>query len=138
MASALRLIVRTPHAVVIDEAFDAIRVPTESGQVGLERGSEPAVLVFEAGVMLLRRGAAVRFLATAGGLLRGSRGEIEAFTPIALLGENAADLRARLDQALEAPSEENALRRELGRLETEILRELRHREGAPLRAVRAR
>ena len=122
------MIVRTPHAVVVEGDFASVRAPTLSGQVGLRAGAEPAVLVLEAGVLLLRRGAALRFVATAGGVLRSERAAIEVFTPLAIVGADAASVRTKLDQALAVPSEERELRRELQRLETDILRELRGRE----------
>jgi F0F1-type ATP synthase epsilon subunit len=121
----LRLVVRTPHAVVLDEACDALRVPTHTGQVGLRPGTEASVLVIEPGLALVRRGDALRYLATAGGVLRHAEGAAEVFTPLAVVGEDVDAVRTALAQALAAPSDERELRALLGRLEGEILRELR-------------
>jgi hypothetical protein len=68
--------------------------------------------------------------------LRGGRERAEVFTPLAIEGEDAAALEERLAKAQATPSDESAVRRELGRLESEILRELRRANGEAQRPGR--
>jgi len=129
---SLELVVRTPHEVVFEAAVESLRVPTDSGQVGLRPGAEPTVLPLEPGLVLAESSASLRYLATAGGLLRCDGRRAIVLTPIAVVGGDAASVRRRLDEALAEPSAELALRRAIDRLEAGILRELRGASGAAL------
>jgi len=129
----LRLRVYTPGACVLDARVHSLRVPSDTGQVGLRPRAEPAALAVEPG-LLLAQGESLRFVATAGGLLRCDGTEAVVLTPLAVVGSDAAEVRTRLARALEAPSAELELRAALARLETGMLRELRSRAagGDPL------
>ena len=76
----------------------------------------------------------MRFLATAGGLLRCDGLRAILLTPVAVVGDDAQAVRRRLEEALEAPRADLELRRAIERLETGILRELRKGEGSEGRA----
>jgi F0F1-type ATP synthase epsilon subunit len=132
----LRLVVRTPQASVLDERVTSLRVPTDTGQVGLRPRSEPAALVVEPGLVLATRGHGIRFVATAGGLLRCDGEEALLLTPLAVVGESAEAVGTQLESALATPSADLELRAVLQRLEKGILQELRRstsaeREGGP-------
>src|SRR6218665_428284 len=116
----LHLTVRTPHAVVLEAGLDSLRVPTESGQVGLRPRAEASLLVVEPGLVVAHRSTGVRFLATAGGLLshRGTRATL--FTPIAVAGDAPDDLLPPMEHARAEPNEDQQVRRQLGRLEQRI------------------
>ena len=51
----LKLMVRTPREVVVELRVSSIRVPTETGQVGVRPRAEPLVLAVEPGLVLVRR-----------------------------------------------------------------------------------
>jgi F0F1-type ATP synthase epsilon subunit len=121
----LHLVVRTPHELVADTEVDSLRVPCDTGEVGLRPRSEAAVLAVEPGLALLRAAGTLRFLATAGGILRCDGREVVLLTPVAVLGDDADEVGLRLDAALAAPAAERELRRAIERLEHGILRELR-------------
>jgi F0F1-type ATP synthase epsilon subunit len=121
----LRLRVRTPHEEVFDERLVSLRLPTDSGQVGLRPRSEPAALVVEPGLVLARAPGGMRFVATAGGLLRCDGREALLLTPLAVTGGSAEEVRAGLEAALGAPGPDVALRGVLQRLEAGILQQLR-------------
>jgi F0F1-type ATP synthase epsilon subunit len=132
MAEApLRLSVRTPRETVAELDALSLRLPTDTGQVGLRPRCEPAVLALEAGLALVRTTAGLRFLATAGGVLRCDGRRAVVLTPIAVLGDDAAEVRERLEQALAVPSGDLELRRAIERLEKGIRRELRRASGPP-------
>jgi F0F1-type ATP synthase epsilon subunit len=128
--AGLEIVVLTPREVVVRLAVLSLRVPTDSGQVGLRHAAEPSVLAVEPGLALATTSGGVRFLATAGGLLRCDGRRAVLLTPIAVVGDDAGSVRRRLDEALAAPSSELALRRAIERLEAGILRELRGGSGA--------
>ncbi len=121
----LRLLVRTPQGGVFDERVSSLRVPTDSGQLGLRPRSEAAALVVEPGLVLAASMDGLRFLATAGGLLRCDGTEVILLTPLAVVGKSAEAVRAKLSEALERLSPDLELRAVLQRLETGILQELR-------------
>jgi len=121
----LRLVVRTPQGCVFDGRVTSLRVPSDTGQVGLRPRSEPAVLVVEPGLALAAATGGLQFVATAGGLLRCDGAQAVLVTPLAVTGESAAAVRDELEQALDAPNADLELRSVLQRLETGILQELR-------------
>lgn len=132
----LRLVVRTPQGGVFDERVTSLRVPTDTGQVGLRPRSEAAALVVEPGLTLAASTAGFHFIATAGGLLRCDGEEAILLTPLAVVGESAQVVRAELEEALGTPSPDLALRAALQRLETGILQELRGSTSAADRGQR--
>jgi F0F1-type ATP synthase epsilon subunit len=127
VSDGLHIIIRTPHQVVVDERVVAVRVPTESGQVGLRPRQEAVILVVEPGLIILRRDAVLRFVATAGGLLEGDRETSILYSPFAVAGDGQEEVMAALEQVLAMPDSELAARRRLAELEQHILQELRSR-----------
>lgn len=121
----LRLLVRTPHGGVVDERVSSLRVPSDTGQVGLRPRSEAAALVVEPGLVLAATTSGLRFVATAGGLLRCDGEEAVLLTPLAVVGESAEAVGAELESVMGKPSPDLQLRGVLQRLETGILQELR-------------
>ncbi len=121
----LRLVVRTPQGRVFDERVTSLRVPTDTGQVGLRPRSEEAALVVEPGLVLAASEDGLRFVATAGGLLRCDGKEAVLLTPLAVVGESAEAVRVELEETLRIPRRDLELRAVLQRLETGILHELR-------------
>lgn len=130
MLDELHFVVRTPHAVVVDAPLRSARVPTDTGQVGLRPREEPIVLAIEPGLILLH-GAALRFVASAGGLLQAERASAVLYTPFAVISEREDEVLAALDRALSAPDSELAARRKLDELEHRIVEELRHAPRVP-------
>lgn len=121
----LRFVVRTPQGGVFDERVTSLRVPSDTGQVGLRPRSEAAALVVEPGLVLAASTDGLRFVATAGGLLRCDGKEAVLLTPLAVVGESAEDVRTELEEVLGTPSPDLELRAVLQRLQTGILEELR-------------
>jgi F0F1-type ATP synthase epsilon subunit len=122
----LRLVVRTPQGGAFDEQVASLRVPSDTGQVGLRPRSEPAVLVVEPGLVLADTTGGLRFIATAGGLLRCDGKAAVLLTPLAVVGESAEAVGSELEDVMGRPSPDLELRGVLQRLETGILQELRH------------
>ncbi len=52
-AIQLKLVVRTPREVVLERGVSSLRVPTETGQVGVRSGAEPRGLAVEPGLVLV-------------------------------------------------------------------------------------
>jgi F0F1-type ATP synthase epsilon subunit len=131
----LHITVRTQHAVVFEADATALRVPTESGQVGLRPRVEGTLLAVEAGLVLVKTGASTQFIGTAGGLLSCDGVTATLLTPLAVVGDNEQTILDELDRALQEPSEEMQARTTLGKLEGEILHEMRQeqldRQGRP-------
>jgi F0F1-type ATP synthase epsilon subunit len=122
---ALQLLVLTPERSVFEADVLALRLPTDTGQVGLRPRAEATVLVVEPGLVLARTREGLRFLATAGGLLRCDGRSARLLTPVAVSGESAESVARALDDALRAMRVDLELRAVLQRLETGILVELR-------------
>lgn len=131
MGSRLRVVIRTPHQVVLDERVDAARIPTRTGQVGLRPRQEPLMLAVEPGLVVLRKDATALFAATAGGLLDGDRESAVLYTPFAAADEREEEVLAALDRMLATPDREIVARRRLGELEQRIVQEIRHRRAPP-------
>lgn len=127
---ALEFVLRTPHAVVLQTAVRALRVPTETGQVGLRPRGEATVLAVEAGIVNLRRADGVTFAGTAGGLLTSDGRRSTLLTPLAVVGADAAEIAAELQRALAEPNSELEARATLSKLEGRILQELRQERKA--------
>jgi F0F1-type ATP synthase epsilon subunit len=125
----LKVLIRSPSETVVDQDVWSLRVPTQTGQVGLRPRAEPTVLAVEAGLIVLRTASGTRYAGTAGGLLHTNGKSATLLTPLAVAGEDVETVSRRLDELLSAPSDEMELRRTLGRLETRILRELQQGEG---------
>lgn len=134
MADALlQLCVRTPRSVVLDAAVRSLRVPTDTGQVGLRPRSEPAALAVEPGLVLASGPNGLRFVATAGGLLRCDGRVAVLLTPLAAVAASARSVREALAAAQRGAAADIELRRVLQRLQTGLLEQLRRtgRGGAP-------
>jgi len=127
MADLFDLAIRTPHATVFEDRVRAVRVPTESGQVGLRPRGEPIVLAVEPGLVVMRLADGMRFAATAGGLLESDRKRCTLYTPVAALGDSEAAMLDALERMLSTPGGELVARRQLAELEQRIVRELRRR-----------
>jgi len=125
----LRLRIRTPHRSVVDREVKGVRLPTETGQVGLRARREMIVLVVEPGLLLIRENGRMTYASTAGGLLRMVDSEADLMTPYAVTGDTPDAVMADLEAQLAAPDSELAVRRRLGELEQRIMRELARRPG---------
>jgi F0F1-type ATP synthase epsilon subunit len=125
----LHVVIRTPSETVIEQDVVAMRVPTQTGQVGLRPRGEPHVLAIEAGLIVLRINGIRRYAGTAGGLMHANGQSASLLTPLAVVGNDVESVSRELEVLLSAPSEEMEVRRTLGRLETRILQELSQGDG---------
>lgn len=124
----LHFIVRTPHEVVLDKEARSIRIPTETGQVGLRPFNEPQIIAVEPGLVLCEeKNQAMDFVGTAGGLLVLERDSATLMTPLAVSGSERATITAQLQTALGEPNEEMQVRAMLEDLEEHILEEVRRK-----------
>ena len=121
----LKVLIQTPDASVVEAGFDAARVPTRTGQVGLRPDMEPLVLVVEPGLVVLRRGDDTLYVGTGGGILDVSASGARLLTPFAIQGASPDDVLAELDAHMGTPSSELLARRRLGELEERILEQLK-------------
>jgi F0F1-type ATP synthase epsilon subunit len=119
------MILQTPRAELFSGDVSSLRVPTESGQVGLHPHHEATVLAVEAGLVLARCGEQWRFMGTSGGILSSDGGTARLLTPLAVVGNSASEAIAALDQALAEPNSEMQARAKLSQLETGIVNQLR-------------
>ena len=124
----LRVVIRTPLETIVDRQVIALRVPTETGQVGLRPRGEPSVLPIEPGLIVLRTRDGMGYVGTAGGLLHTNGQSANLLTPLAVVGDGINSVSQNLETALSAPSEEMEVRQTLERLETRILQELQHED----------
>jgi len=124
----LHIIVRTQHEVVFEADATSLRVPTASGQVGLRPRTEATLLAVEAGLLLVRTEGSTRFIGTAGGLLSCDGTTATLLTPLAVTGDDAPTILNALERALQEPSEEMQARATLGKLEGDIVHELRREQ----------
>lgn len=127
---SVRVVVRTPHRTVLDTEALAVRVPTITGHVGLRPRMERLVLPVETGLVLIRTGAGVTFVGSAGGLLAQDGCVATLLTPLGVVGEDAETVQQALEVAVAAPDAEWEVRTRLGQLQGRLLTELR-RERAP-------
>jgi F0F1-type ATP synthase epsilon subunit len=123
--AALRFVIRTPKEPVLDLAVTSVRVPTQTGQVGLRPRIEPTILAVEAGLIVIRVGPSFRYAGTAGGLLRCDGATANLLTPLAVTGNEPDAVVAELDRVLAIPSEEAEIRKALAQIEMRIREELR-------------
>jgi F0F1-type ATP synthase epsilon subunit len=121
------VVVRSPETVVFDKEVDALRVPTETGQVGIRHGAEPIVFIVEAGLLLARIGATTHFIGCAGGILDSTREQVNILTPFAIVHTSADTVLKELNERMTTPDAELIARRHLGELEMRIASELRRR-----------
>jgi F0F1-type ATP synthase epsilon subunit len=121
----LHVTIRTPHAVVYEAEAASLRVPTESGQVGLRPRAEATLLAVEVGLVLVHTAAGNQFVGTAGGLLSCDGAAATLLTPLAVVGDTEQAILDELELALQEPSEEMQARITLGKIEGEILHEIR-------------
>ena len=121
----LRLVVRTPRVTIVEIDVLSLRVPTESGHVGIRPGGEATVTAVEPGLGIARTRQGVVFLGTAGGLLSSDARAAVLATPLAFAGDDPAAVLRAIEAALAAPDPELELRRAIERLEVGMLRELR-------------
>jgi F0F1-type ATP synthase epsilon subunit len=126
----LHLVVRTPHSIVVEEDVLSLRVPTESGQVGIRPRGEPSVTPIEPGLAIARGEDHLLFLATAGGILRSEASVAVLLTPVAFVGSDPAEVLRASAAASAGPDPERELRQAIERLEAGMLRELRAPGGA--------
>jgi F0F1-type ATP synthase epsilon subunit len=125
----LHVVVRTPREVVAALDVRSLRVPTDTGLVGIRPRAEATVTSIEPGLVLARTAQGMRFIGTAGGLLRADALEAVLLTPLAVFGDDAAAVVAAVDTALAGPDPERELRLAIERLETGLLREIRGGDG---------
>ncbi len=126
MAEGLYVEIRTPDDVAFSGVVDSVRLPTESGQVGLRRRAERLVTLVDGGLVLLRTGERTVLAATAGGLLEHLGQACTLYSPFAVVGEQDVILAA-LERVRITPDAEIAARRQLGELEQRIVNELGRR-----------
>lgn len=125
----LHLVVRTPREVVAELEALSLRVPADTGQVGVRPRAEATVTPVEPGLVLVRTQDGMRFVGTAGGLLRTAAREAVLLTPVAVLGDDAAAVVAAIDAALAGPDPDRVLRQAIERLEAGLLREVHGGDG---------
>ena len=131
----LKLIVRTPREVVLEIEVQSVRLPTETGQVGVRPRVEALVLAVEPGLVRIRQDETILFTGTAGGLFRCDGRIASLLTPLAVVGETEADVAKGLEYALQQPNAELEARATLSRLQNSILRELRASRRDQLRTL---
>ena len=118
----LRVLVRTPRAVVCERDARSLRVPARSGQIGFRPRCEKAVLDIEPGLILL---TPEWYVGTAGGLLHVDGATAMILSPVAVAGPDVDQVLEALQRVLEEPNEELEARGILGQLEQSIQTELR-------------
>ena len=121
----LRFVARTPHAEVLRRDLGGLRVPTETGWVGILPHTEGSVLVVEPGLVLMRQGELTSFAGTAGGILRVEREGVTLLAPIVVSGESVAVVQAALDEVSTQASQEMELRRRIDHLERALMAQSR-------------
>jgi F0F1-type ATP synthase epsilon subunit len=127
LADLLELVIRTPREITLDERVSSVRVPSETGQLGIRPRGEPLLTALEPGLVVFRMGAELRVAGTVGGLMMSDRDRCEIFTPFAVVGTED-EVIAALEQQGRDPEPELEARRRLGELEQRIVREIGRRE----------
>lgn len=131
----LQLVIRTPYEVVLGLNVSSLRVPAETGQVGIRPHIEPLVIAVEPGLVLIRQAETLRFVGTAGGLLRCDGVRASLLTPLTVTGHSEEEVLSALEDILAAPHVELEVRATLGRLQSSILYELRQRAKERIRQL---
>jgi F0F1-type ATP synthase epsilon subunit len=124
MNEHLKLIVKTPQAVVVDTSAQSVRVLTETGHVGFRPRTEDVILAIEPGLILVHRESSTLFVGTAGGLLTCDGAMITILTPLAVAEENEAAVMRELEKQLDQPKAELEVRTTINNIQTGILNEL--------------
>lgn len=127
----IHFIVRTPSETVFEGDALSLRVPTETGQVGLRARAEATVLAVESGLVVIKTRTGLKYAGTAGGLLHCDGKKASLLTPLAVVKDDIDSVSSELDRMLGTPSQEMEIRQALGRLEQKILHELRHEDDSP-------
>lgn len=122
-----QLTIRTPSAALFDGAVLGVRVPTQTGMVGLRPGGEALVLVVVPGLIVMRTAEGERFAATAGGLLDSDHAGVTLLTPYAAVGSSEDEILAALAEMFAHPDSQLVARRKLEELEQRILLEVGRR-----------
>jgi F0F1-type ATP synthase epsilon subunit len=142
MLDALELVVRTPHTEVLRSSVCSLRLPTETGSVGIFPRAERTVIAIEPGLVVARRPVGRLLVATAGGLLRVEAHSATLLSAIAVVGKDPDGVRAVLTDLMTEPSAETELRRRIDALErglmTQSLRRDARGRGRPGRSDDAR
>jgi len=128
MGAGLHFVLQTPHARLLELDVASLRVPVDSGQVGLRPRGEPTLLAVEPGLVLVCAAGGRRCVGTAGGLLRSDGRQAILLTPLAVVGDDGPGVLAALAAALAVPDPERDLRLAIERLESGIIQELRRPE----------
>lgn len=127
-----RLTIRTPHEVTMQAEVGSLRVPTESGHVGLRARAEATVLAVEPGVVHAHLVAGDSgneiFIGTAGGLLLCDGNTATLLTPLAVMGKDEQHIENQIIEQMERPNSELEARGTLTKLEGHILSELRREQ----------
>ena len=124
MPDALQVTIRTPDAQVFQAEVRSVRVPSDSGWVGLRPGGEPLVLAVDPWLIVMHDAVGPYFAATAGGLLRSDRAHCTLLTPYAAVGRSEQEMEDTLSQLRNAPTAELLARRRLEELEQRVMSEL--------------
>lgn len=119
------LLIQTPSVTVVDRRVRALRVPTQTGQVGIRPGIEPLVLIVEPGLVSLVDEEETSYVGTAGGLLEASRVAVKLVTPFAITGTSPDQILTELNAQLGTPNSELVARRRLGELEARLIEQLK-------------
>jgi F0F1-type ATP synthase epsilon subunit len=118
-------VIQTPNQIVFEAPVSAMRVPTQTGQVGIRVGMEPLVLIVEPGLVSLRDAEKTSFVGTSGGLLDAARDVVRFLSPVAIVGSSPEAVLDELNAQLGMPDSELMARRRLGELEARIIEELK-------------
>jgi F0F1-type ATP synthase epsilon subunit len=124
VTNSLKLIVRTPQAIVVETEARAIRVLTETGHVGLRPKMEPVILTAEPGLALVHREDSCLFVGTAGGLLKCEGAVATLLTPLAVAAEDQGSVMQELQQQLSEPQAELDVRTTIDTIQLSILNEI--------------
>jgi F0F1-type ATP synthase epsilon subunit len=117
----LVLVVRTPRAELVRRAVRMLRVPTESGSVGILPRAERAALVVEPGLVVARDDATITLVGTAGGLMRIDRDQAVLLTPLAVVGHDVTSIRTWVAELTRQTSSEAELRKRIESLERGLI-----------------
>ena len=124
MNGLLKLIVKTPQAIVVDTETQSVRVLTESGHVGIRPRMEDTILAVEPGLILVHREGSTLYVGTAGGLLTCDGAIATILTPLAVAEENEEAVMRELQKQLDQPTAELEVRTTINNIQTGILNEL--------------